>query len=441
MRAYDWSRPAPRAAAGAASAAVEEAFGLSPDLFARVPVLSGISLPDIGITCVTGFSGSGKSKLLELFLADHPEACVPADPDDERPLVELFGGPVEHALELMGQAGLGEAFAYLTPYRHLSDGQRARARLALACASGRRLLVVDEFLSTLDRTSAAVVAYNFQRFCRRHGISALVATAHSDVLSYLGPDLHIRLDFDGVQEYSGALVPRKPFQDRVRLRRGSLDDYAELARFHYIAELDIRPEAFEIEVHVAEIDGRVAAVALLSPPYPRSWERFAEFRAVNDGLTLSRRVVVHPVYRGIGISRLVCDPALAARPRVFLRSAQARFQPFPLALGYREVPVASNRRSDLLTAVERLAEPSADGGGDREDVVRLLRDRCVELMLDEYLQYRELAELEPVGEAARTRVAAWFGCCVEQMPVEALREAAQPFAMAGFVGYGPEVAA
>jgi hypothetical protein len=442
VHSYSWSRPA-FGGGTEVTRTIASVFGLSDDRFAAVPVLEDVTVPSTGITYVTGYSGAGKSKLLELFLSQHPEAHVPSGPDDpldNRPLVEIFDMPLVKTLSLLGQVGLGEAFTYLTPYHRLSDGQRARARLALAYATGRRLLVIDEFLSTLDRTSAKIAAYGFQRFCRRNGVSALVASAHDDLVSVLGPDLLIRLDYNGEKSVVHELCPPAiPFEETVRIRPGDLADYDELARFHYMGGLDVPPDAFDIRVHVAEVSGKVAGVKVLSPPYPNAWQRFREFREVNEALTISRRTVVHPVFRSIGLAHRLCDPRLALGKNVYIRSALGRFQPFPLGAGYRSVEIADNRETELSLAVAELAVSiEAAGGpelwpGDRAAATVLLRERGVELLVGEYVQYRELGGLSPLAHADLSRVRRWFTRCNDALAYEQVWEAARPFPMAGFI--------
>ncbi|MFG3284426.1 hypothetical protein [Streptomyces sp. NPDC048111] len=436
MRTYSWSRP-PRVGGSERIRAVEDIFGLTPDRFTAVPVLDEVAVPDTGITYVTGYSGTGKSLLLRLFLADHPEAHVPQDVVDDRPLVELFDGPLSRTLHLLGQVGLGEAFTYLTPYARLSDGQQARARLALAYAGGHRLLVVDEFLSTVDRVSAAVVAYAFQKFCRRNGVSAVVATAHDDLAAPLGPDHTVVLDHNGVKRIPPApQAPLAPFREHTVVRPGELADFQRMERFHYMGGLDVPPEAFDLRVWVAEVNGVAAGAKVLSPPYPRSWERHAVFREVNAALTVSRRTVVHPVFRGLGLAGMLCDPALAEQPAVFIRSALGRFQPFPVRAGYAEVPVdlAEGTQLDLRTA-ELLAHGLSDEPSDEE--LGLLRERGAEMLLAEYRQYRDLGGLTPLGPAAERPVGTWFGRCVAVMTTDQLVALVRPFPMAGFAWRTP----
>ncbi|MEU7280122.1 hypothetical protein AB0A69_15235 [Streptomyces sp. NPDC045431] len=432
MTVYSWSRP-PLKHTSAAIETVREIFGLSEERFTGVPVLDEVELPASGLTYVRGYSGSGKSRLLRMFLADHPEAQVPHPPTGDAPLVELLDLPLPEALSLLGQVGLGEAFVCLTPYEALSDGQKARAQLALAYARGGTLLVVDEFLSNLDRVSAKAVAYSFQRFCRKRGVSAVVATAHDDLVEALGPDLLITLDYNG----SKSVVRRPceataPFRDEVVVREGTADDYAELARFHYMGGLDVSPEAYRVQLRALELRGRVVGVQVMSSPYPRSWERHAAYADVNETLTLVQRVIVHPVFRGIGLAGLLCDPVHSPTPWVFLRSALGRFQPFPLSVGYEAVEVASCARTELASRVARVREDGLDEGTD------FVRERSIELLMLEYLQYRQIAGLRELDAPVLNRVRGWFARCVDTLTDEQAWASVHPFPMAGFVARRPD---
>ncbi len=443
MVTYSWARTNYHGGNSTTTTLVSELFGLTEQSFREIPVLSAVPLPRTGITYVTGYSGTGKSKLLELFRQCNPDAWEPVEPADDRPLIELFELPIADVLALLGRVGLGEAFTFLTPYRQLSDGQRARARLALAYAQCKRLLVIDEFLSTVDRTSAAIAAYGFQKFCRRHGIAAVLASAHDDLTEALGPDLQITLDHNGaktVQERpTGHAV--KPFQDELVLRTGTVADYEALSRFHYMGGLEVPEDVFDIDVHVAEIRGAVAGVHVLSAPYPRRWERHRLFAMVNEALTISRRTVVHPTFRGIGVAGMLCNPDLARRDRVFGRSALQRFQPFMLGADYRRVEVAQSIVTGLSTAVAEVTERVDSSGGrqrltddERAELAPLLVRRAVELLVMEYAQYREIGQLPPPSDNERRQLCGWFGKCVDVLTFDQVWAAVDGFAMAGFVG-------
>ena len=222
---------------------VAEMFGIGLDESYEVTLYEDLTL-DVragDVVFVTGPSGSGKSVLVERLerairngrpdgghvvnLAGvRSEVRTRTGAGDEAPVIDLMSGPLEGALRLLSAAGLADAFLLLRRARELSDGQRYRLRLALALdallahpnaepgtrnaeqhspkrergdgccqalARGLRLLVADEFCSTLDRLCARAVAYRVRRLADTHGLTVVAASAHDDLVEDLAPDVLI----------------------------------------------------------------------------------------------------------------------------------------------------------------------------------------------------------------------------------------------------------
>lgn len=191
---------------------VQEAFGIRPDHF-RSLVLKGfsVSLRPGSITLVYGPSGSGKTTLLNLIAGEKNEhlcqsgmLAMPTNarvgrfenlPSD-RPLIEILGNQagISAALYALNMAGLSDAKLYLRRFDELSNGQRYRAMLAALIDSDCNVWVADEFLSTLDRITAASVASNIVEHVRARNVTLLVGAPHFDAfLDVLTPDTVIRL--------------------------------------------------------------------------------------------------------------------------------------------------------------------------------------------------------------------------------------------------------
>jgi len=107
---------------------------------------------------------------------------------------------------------LGEATILPRRVSELSEGQKFRLRLAAGMqralgGRGSATLMVDEFAASLDRVTARSVAHTLARWVRRErSVRLVVATAHDDVLEWLGPDALVFVPLDGECECRWAVA-------------------------------------------------------------------------------------------------------------------------------------------------------------------------------------------------------------------------------------------
>ena len=178
---------------------------------------------------VTGPSGSGKSTILRLIAeAVAGDGGVRLIRFDDLPrlsdralvdcLSEVAGGMgLEGVLRVLSLAGLNDAFVMLRKPSELSDGQRYRLRLAHVLAivgagggEGRWVVLGDEFGSTLDRLTAAVIAKNVRKWTHRQkNVCFIAATTHDDLLEPLEPDVLVVKEFDECVEVLSRADVRK----------------------------------------------------------------------------------------------------------------------------------------------------------------------------------------------------------------------------------------
>jgi ABC-type ATPase with predicted acetyltransferase domain len=227
-----------------------------PARAARVARLIDLGLAPVAVAFITGASGSGKSLALRALakrLARGGRACVWVDPrspvvdarrtsgtsgtcahshaGDRGVVASLGGRDVTGWLRALATAGLGEAPLLAREPGELSEGQRLRLRVAMAmrkagreaaryitAAAGARArrarrastgagtcanttcatIIIDEFASTLDRSTACALATAAGRWTARFpGVRLVVATAHDDLVEALGASLRVRLGLDG----------------------------------------------------------------------------------------------------------------------------------------------------------------------------------------------------------------------------------------------------
>lgn len=367
-----------------------------------------------GITFITGPSGCGKSAILKQVQRADPSWSLLPELAPDVPLIDQFKGTLGTRIALLARFGLGDAQVVIRPAAWLSDGQHFRARLAAAVAYGSRRILVDEFLSTVDRAAASVVAHNLQRTCRKHGIDLLVATAHDDIEPALAPDRTIRVranDSPSVQEHSGTRP--WPLGERIDVGHGTFADYASLQRFHYYPALDFDPDQREVRIVAAKLDDEPIAARLYCAPYPRAWAAaMEEFAEVNASLSLGQRLVVHPVYRGIGLARRVTAPHWAPRDLVYTRSVMSRFTDMHTSLGYQRHEPLTNRLPQQRT------------GSLREDALRTL--------VTEYADYKVVMGSAATEQQVAT-VASWFAKTLGRLPDHQLTASTTSTLMGGYV--------
>ena len=100
----------------------------------------------------------------------------------------MEGGTVE-SLRSLCRAGLSDVFCVLNQPAKLSDGQKWRFRLAKAMTEGAEVIFADEFCSTLDRVTAAVVAWNVRKWAKKNSVRLVLASCHEDIMADLQPDV------------------------------------------------------------------------------------------------------------------------------------------------------------------------------------------------------------------------------------------------------------
>jgi ABC-type lipoprotein export system ATPase subunit len=171
------------------------------------------SVPHATLILLTGNSGSGKSSLLRGIRAQLSDRAPPpilnlshAPPTVAATLIDHLASrsraPWSQIAQTLTRLGLGQPSLWLAPFLTLSDGQRSRGTLADAVLHARAhtdtpLLLIDEFLSNLDRPTARSILSGLRRvLADSPGMCVVAATAHDDLaqqIEHLSLITHIGL--------------------------------------------------------------------------------------------------------------------------------------------------------------------------------------------------------------------------------------------------------
>ena len=203
------------------------------------PVLKKFSLTiDPGdVVLFSGASGSGKSTALAFLNGDSNELqqgmeidgdIIGLDPestarlstkwDDSLPLIDQLGGTIKEAIEILNSVGLAEAHLYVKKPFQLSDGQRYRFAVALLCDSEKSVWVADEFTSSLDPLTAAIVAKGIRKRAYYSGATLVIAAPHfRHFVDSLQPNKLVMLRWGGVAEVTSLKCQFRILAESVRV--------------------------------------------------------------------------------------------------------------------------------------------------------------------------------------------------------------------------------
>jgi len=331
---------------------VAEAFGLGIDREQEHVVYRDfeLKLTEGDVVYITGDSGSGKSVLLRALEEDLGDRAINIDDvavATDKPIIDTVGETFRDGLRLLSRVGLNDAYLFLRRYPELSDGQRYRYRIARMIDSGRRFWLADEFCSTLDRTTAKIVAFNIQKLARCTGATLIVATTHTDLEEDLNPSIRIHKGWGeeiDVEYRANEEAPLCTVTEDIAVREASREDYHRLSHLHYRdSRVPIPVKIFALE-RMGELIG---VIAYCYPPINAAGRRKAvgyvpKLKELNRDWAIISRVVIHPKYRTMGLgARLVRETLpLCDRRHVELIAVMAQYNPFAEHAGMKQVQVS-----------------------------------------------------------------------------------------------------
>ncbi|MEC9372589.1 MAG: hypothetical protein VYC34_02050, partial [Planctomycetota bacterium] len=306
------------------------------------------------------------------------------------PAVDLFQLPLDDALSLLARAGLADVRAFIRRPSELSEGQRARLRIALALHRADSLanpdLILDEFAAHLDHETAVSLANLLRNRLRISRTNAVIASNSAHICGHCAPDTHVLLSFDGqhtsIDHFrahgNGHSAPN--FTDRFTISEGAVEHLKSLHHSHYRAPI---PPAIvrTLICRSRETDTLAGVLAVNMPTLNASWrtlawsERYATTdrrraaRRRNNEVRRIARVIVDERFRAQGVAEQLVRAYLAnpITPRTEAVAAMGRASNFFARAGMTPHTLAPDPRNARLldafhhAALEpwRLATPRA----------------------------------------------------------------------------------
>lgn len=239
---------------------------------------------------VVGASGSGKTTLAKQIWGDDVFKELLKN---DTPIIEQLPETMsyEDCATMLCGVGLTSVPCWIRPVYTLSNGQRARAEIALQLASNSELAVIDEWTSVVDRTVGKVMSHCVQKHVRKSGRSIILLSCHSDVVEWLDPDWVI--DCNKQSFIDRRRLRRKPRKEKLtfEVRRVDRSTWRYFSKYHYLS---------------ANLPGgHIECFGLFHKEDQVGFCCFANYVPWRDKSTRkpmhSNRVVVHPDYVGFGL--------------------------------------------------------------------------------------------------------------------------------------------
>lgn len=294
---------------------IAESFGITGGYVNKI---AEIDIPnDWDILYITGESGSGKTTILhEIQKQLNVEDIEITEEMKNKPLF-LIGGEDEQSqvktLKMFTDVGLSDAVLWLNTYEQLSDSQKARFEIAIKMSLSDTV-VVDEFLSTLDRETAKPVSYSIQKAVRKAGKKLIVTTAHEDLNDYLQPTYTIcGKSFPSRWEIS---KNDNDFDNKILkntvVKYGTKEDYrfARLGELHYKGKYTGGAKDYVFAYYNGNMIGVLVAI----------------YNMHTGGRRIAR-VVVHPSYRGCGVGKTMVQKYIKDYPNTDVVASMALYNP------------------------------------------------------------------------------------------------------------------
>lgn len=259
--------------------------------------LENVRLPEdwnIGLIC--GASGSGKTTLAYHIFGNDIFNC---DIDEEKPIIEQFDEKYSYdeVAAMLNGIGLTSVPCWIRPYKTLSNGQKARAQAAYLMSQDRKMVVIDEWTSVVDRTIAKAMSLCVNKYARRKNKRIILLSCHYDIIEWVKPDWLIdcnKQQFFLPQSKDFFFQPRE--QLAFSVRECDKSSWKFFSKYHYLS--DILP------------GGKVYYYGLYYNEEQIGFQCFANYVPHKKGETIiyhSNRTVVHPDYCGMGLGIKLID--------------------------------------------------------------------------------------------------------------------------------------
>ena len=243
------------------------------------------------IGLIIGSSGSGKTTLAKKI---YGENCFDMQIKENKPIIEQFPKNMTYAecATLLNGVGLNSVPCWVRPVNTLSNGQKARAEISLILANQKKINVVDEWTSVVDRTVAKAMSHCVQKMVRKTNKQIILLSCHYDIIEWLNPCWIIDCN---KKEYINRRLLWRDYKRKEKLqfeiREADRATWKMFSKYHYLSSILPGGKLYIYGLYHNETQIGFQCFANYIPHKNKKEKRKYHFN----------RTVVHPDYLGLGL--------------------------------------------------------------------------------------------------------------------------------------------
>jgi len=277
----------------AASVDLDSDKKLSHSLNVRADITSNYN---VGL--IIGASGSGKTTLAREAYGDDFDS---SDVDYSSPVIDQLNESLSYdeCAKLLSSVGLSSIPCWLLPVGALSNGQKARAEIAIRLSKMDDVLVVDEWTSVVDRTVAKAMSQSVQKFARAFNKKIVLVSCHYDIIEWLNPDWIIDCNdnsYDDRRLLCQSYTRKEKISFEVRRLENS-KSWKMFSKYHYLSDNSASGLGFYFGLFVGDLQIGYQAFNEYVPWTNKRKKRVLHFN----------RTVIHPDYVGFGLGMMMIN--------------------------------------------------------------------------------------------------------------------------------------
>lgn len=248
------------------------------------------------IGLIVGASGSGKTTLAKKIFGDD---CLNSNLRMDIPIIDQFEAKYSYddCVEFLTGVGLTSIPCWVKPVATLSNGQRARAEIALQIANkaDNEVIVIDEWTSVVDRTVAKVMSKNIKKLTNKIQRKIVLVSCHYDITEWLEPDWVIDCNTQTYEDHRRSLWQRSE-KFEFTIKEVEKDTWKYFSKYHYLSKRLPGGKIHTFGLFIGENQIGFCCYACYCPRQQNTYH--------------SNRVVIHPDYIGFGLGiKLVNETA------------------------------------------------------------------------------------------------------------------------------------